>query len=85
MSKEQIIDLIMEEANYIQLPSIKRHINDVKYQYLDMNPTKNITAIIEQFNYRVYKVAEELHTSIVTCESDKLSEKDKDLMTWVIM
>lgn len=85
MSKEQIIDLIMEEANYTQLPSIKRHINDVKYQYLDMNPTKNITAIIEQFNYRVYKAAEELHTSIVTCESDKLSEKDKDLMTWVIM
>lgn len=85
MSKEEIIDLIMEEVDYNQLPSIKRHINEVKYQYLDVDPTNNITASIEQFNYRVYKAAEEIHTSIVTSESDKLSEEDKNLMTWVIM
>lgn len=84
MSKEQIIEMILQETEYIDIPSIRRHVRNVCDEYLNMDPTNNVVAIIEQFNYRVYYAAEQLHTATITSRSDKLCDYDRGLMTWVI-
>lgn len=85
MTKEEIIKLVLNQIDFNKIPYIHNRLKQLKAELLDGDAGENVTAIIEQFNFRVHMAAEELYLDVIGAYTLGLSQKEKDHLSWVIL